>query len=124
MHIVITRPKEDSLHLMTKLKQLGHLVTHLPLIKIEKLKINKINLSNYKAVIFTSSNAIKFANLGKINLKLKCFCVGNATEFAAKKAGFINTYSSEGTVDSLTELISSKYVSSTLRLLLILLFST
>ncbi len=105
MHIVITRPKEDSLHLMTKLKQLGHLVTHLPLIKIEKLKINKINLSNYKAVIFTSSNAIKFANLGKINLKLKCFCVGNATEFAAKKAGFINTYSSEGTVDSLTELI-------------------
>ena len=32
-------------------------------------------------------------------------CVGSATEFTAKQAGFINTYSSEGTVDSLIELI-------------------
>ena len=105
MHIVITRPKEDSFYLIENLIKLGHIVTHLPVIKIEKLETKKINLLNYQAVIFTSSNAIKFANLGKINLKLKCFCVGNATEFAAKKAGFINTYCSEGTVDSLTELI-------------------
>ena len=42
-----------------------------------------------------------------INLtsKIKCYCVGEATEFTAKQAGFINTYSSEGTVDSLIELI-------------------
>ena len=33
------------------------------------------------------------------------FCVGKTTEFTAKQAGFINTYSSEGTVDSLIELI-------------------
>ena len=105
MHIVITRPKEDSLHLIERLKQLGHSVTHLPVIKIEKLKTNKINLSNYKAVIFTSSNAIKFLNIEKFDLKIKCFCVGSATEFTAKQAGFINTYSSEGTVDSLIELI-------------------
>ena len=52
MHIVITRPKEDSSHLIEKLKKLGHLVTHLPVIKIEKLKTNKINLENYKAIIF------------------------------------------------------------------------
>ena len=105
MHIVITRPKEDSLHLIERLKMLGHSVTYLPVIKIEKLKTNKINLSNYKAVIFTSSNAIKFINIEKFDLKIKCFCVGSATEFTAKQAGFINTYSSEGTVDSLIELI-------------------
>ena len=105
MHIVITRPKEDSLHLIERLKKLGHLVTHLPVIKIEKLNTNKINLSNYKAVIFTSSNSIKFLNIEKFDLKIKCFCVGSATEFTAKQAGFINTYSSEGTVDSLIELI-------------------
>ena len=105
MHIVITRPKEDSLHLIEKLKKLGHSVTHLPVIKIEKLKTNKINLENYKAVIFTSSNAIRFMNIEKFDLKIKCFCVGNVTEFTAKQAGFINTYSSEGTVDSLIELI-------------------
>jgi len=105
VHIIITRPKEDSLHLIERLKKLGHSVTHLPVIKIEKLKTNKINLANYKAVIFTSSNAIKFINIEKFDLKIKCFCVGSATEFTAKQAGFINTYSSEGTVDSLIELI-------------------
>ena len=105
MHIVITRPKEDSPHLIEKLKKLGHSVTHLPVIKIEKLKTNKINLENYKAVIFTSSNAIRFMNIEKFDLKIKCFCVGSTTEFTAKQAGFINTYSSEGTVDSLIELV-------------------
>ena len=105
MHIVITRPKEDSINLIEKLNHSGHLVTHLPVIKIEKLKTNKINLKNYEAIIFTSSNAIKFMNIEKFNFKIKCFCVGNSTELSAKRAGFINTYSSEGTVDSLIELI-------------------
>ena len=105
MHIVITRPKEDSLNLIAKLVNLGHSVTHLPVIKIEKLKTKKINLENYRAVIFTSSNAIRFMNIEKFDSKIKCFCVGNTTEFTAKQAGFINTYSSEGTVDSLIELI-------------------
>jgi len=105
VHIVITRPKEDSLYLIEKLIKLGHVATHLPVIKIEKLETEKINLTNYEAVVFTSSNAIRFMNIKKFNSKIKCFCVGNATEFTAKQAGFINTYSSEGTVDSLIELI-------------------
>jgi len=105
MHIAITRPKEDSLYLIEKLIKLGHIVTHLPLIRIEKLETEKINLTNYEAVVFTSSNAIRYMNIEKFNSKIKCFCVGNATEFTAKQAGFVNTYSSEGTVDSLIELI-------------------
>ena len=105
MHIIITRPKEDSSHLIEKLKKLGHVVTHLPVIKVEELKTKKINFQNYKAVIFTSSNAIKFLNVDKFDSKIKCYCVGKMTEFRAREAGFINTYSSEGTVDSLIELI-------------------
>ena len=105
MHIVITRPKEDSFQLIEKLNQLGHITTHLPVIKIEKLETKKINLKNYEGIIFTSSNAIRFINIEKFNLKIKCFCVGESTELTAKQAGFINTYSSGGTVDSLIELI-------------------
>jgi len=105
VHIVITRPKEDSIQLFEKLHKLGHITTHLPVIKIEKLETKKINLESYEAVIFTSSNAIRFMNIEKFNLKIKCFCVGESTEYTAKQAGFINTYSSEGTVDSLIELI-------------------
>jgi len=105
VHIVITRPKEDSLHLIENLIKLGNMVTHLPVIKVEKLKVKKIDLLSYQAVIFTSSNAIRFIDIEKFNSKIKCFCVGKATELTAKKFGFINTYSSEGTVDSLIELI-------------------
>ena len=105
MHIVITRPKEDSSNIIEKLIKSGHSVTHLPVIKIEKLDTKKINLQNYTAVIFTSSNAIRFMNIEKFNFKIKCFCVGRSTELTARQAGFINTFSSEGTVDSLIELI-------------------
>jgi len=105
VHIVITRPKEDSLYLIENLIKLGHEVTHLPVIKIEKLKTKKIDLLNYQAVIFTSSNGIRFIDIEKFNSKIKCFCVGRATELTAKQVGFVNTFTSEGTVNSLIELI-------------------
>jgi len=117
LHIVITRPKEDSLFLIERLKKLGHTVTDLPVIKIEELKTPKINFQNYKAVIFTSSNAIKFLNVDKFDSKIKCYCVGKTTEFTARKAGFINTYSSEGTVDSLIELIIRSFENKSGKLL-------
>ena len=117
MHIIITRPKEDSIFLIERLKKLGHTVTHLPVIKIEKLKTEKINFQNYKAVIFTSSNAIKFLNVDKFESKIKCYCVGKTTELAAKEAGFINTYSSEGTVNSLIELIIRSFENKSGKLL-------
>ena len=105
MHIVITRPKEDSLQLIERLIKLGHTVTHLPVIKVERLETKKINFQNYKAVIFTSANAVKFLNIDTFDSKIKCYCVGKTTESAARRMGFVNTYSSEGTVDSLIELI-------------------
>jgi len=117
LHIVITRPKEDSLFLIERLKKLGHTVTHLPVIKIEKLKTEKINFQNYRAVIFTSSNAIKFLNVDKFDSKIKCYCVGKTTEFKARQVGFINTYSSEGTVDSLIELIIRSFENKSGKLL-------
>ena len=117
MHIVITRPKEDSLFLIERLKKLGHTVTHLPVIKIEELKTEKINFQNYKAVIFTSSNAIKFLNVDKFDSKIKCYCVGKTTEFKARQVGFLNTYSSEGTVDSLIELIIRSFENKSGKLL-------
>jgi uroporphyrinogen-III synthase len=105
VHIIITRPKEESINLIDSLIKSGHLVTHLPVIKIKKLETQKINFQNYKAVIFTSGNAIKYMNIEKFDFKIKCFCVGTSTERIAKKFGFINTFSSEGTVDALIELI-------------------
>ena len=39
-----------------------------------------LNFSDYKGIIFTSANAIKFLNSKLIDKKINCFCVGNTTE--------------------------------------------
>ena len=38
MHILLTRPLEDSYELILRFQKLGHEVSHMPLIKIEKKK--------------------------------------------------------------------------------------
>ena len=71
MHIVITRPKEDSLYLLEKLIKLGHMGSHLPVIRIEKLKTEKINLTNYEAVVFTIEQMLPAIGQGVIALQCK-----------------------------------------------------
>ena len=41
MHILLTRPLEDSQDLILRFQNLGHQVSHMPVIKIEKKKIRK-----------------------------------------------------------------------------------
>ena len=43
MHILLTRPLEDCSDLIIKFKELGHTVSHLPLIKIKKMEYEEIN---------------------------------------------------------------------------------
>ena len=80
MHIIITRPIEDCLELIRNLKILNHTITHLPLINIKGIANKNNNFENYKGIIFTSSNAIKFLDTKNIPKKIYCFCVGDATE--------------------------------------------
>ncbi len=105
MHIIITRPIEDSLQLIENLKIFQHTITYLPLIKIKKILKKNINFNNYKGVIFTSANAIKFLDTKNIPKNINCFCVGEVTEKIAKKFGFYNAISAGGNVDTLIELI-------------------
>ena len=105
MHILLTRPLEDCAEMIIKFKSLGHLVSHLPLLRIEKVNYKKIYFSDYKAIIFTSANAIKFLDTKKIDKKILCFCVGSVTESKAKASGFQNVISAEGNVSNLKELV-------------------
>ena len=105
MHILLTRPLEDCHEMILKLKSLGHQVSHLPLININKLDYEHINFLDYKGIIFTSANAVKFLNLKNIDKNLLCFCVGTATEKKARSIGFQNVIAAEGNVENLKELI-------------------
>ena len=51
MHVLLTRPLEDSIELIKKFKDKGFTVSHLPLIKINKLDHPKLNSSEYKIII-------------------------------------------------------------------------
>ena len=67
MHILLTRPLEDCSEMIIKFKSLGHQVSHLPLLSINKIEYEQINFLDYKAIIFTSANAIKFLDLKNID---------------------------------------------------------
>ena len=105
MHVLLTRPLEDSIDLIKRFKDKGFTVSHLPLIKINKIDYPKLNSSEYKVIIFTSSNAIRNIDTKDFDKKSLCFCVGDATEKTAKQKGFHNTFSAGGNVKNLQELI-------------------
>ena len=101
MHILLTRPLEDCSEMIIKFQSLGHQVSHLPLLSVEKIIHDEIDFTDYDGIVFTSANAVKFLNHDEINKKIKCFCVGEATEKKARSFGFQNTIAAEGNVSKL-----------------------
>ena len=98
--------------MILKFQSLGHNVSHLPLISIEGIKYELLNYSDFRGIIFTSSNAIKFLDIKNIDKKTICFCVGSATEKKARSVGFQNIFAADGNVDNLKELILQNFNSS------------
>ena len=117
MHILLTRPLEDSHKLILKFQSLGHIVSNIPVISIEKVNYENLDFSKFNGIIFTSSNAIEHLEIKNINKRIDCFCVGNATEAMAKNAGFQNIYSASGNVNNLKEIILQNFESSKGKLL-------
>ena len=109
MHILFTRPLEDCHEMILKFQSLGHEVSHLPLINIEGLKYEPLNYSEFRGIIFTSTNAVKFLDIKNINKKIACFCVGSATEKKARSIGFQNVFAADGNVNNLKELILQNF---------------
>ena len=105
MHILLTRQLQDSKDLIQKFKSNGFKVSNLPLLEINKLDYDEIKNYNYNAIIFTSSNAIKFLNLKNIKKNILCFCVGSYTEKTARSNGFQNVIAADGNVRNLKELV-------------------
>ena len=109
MHILLTRPLEDCSDMIVRFKSLGHQVSHLPLLNIEKINFDEINFSEFKSIIFTSANAVKYLDTKEIDKKTLCFCVGSATEKKTRSLGFQNVVSASGSVENLKELILQNF---------------
>ena len=109
MHILLTRPLEDCFETIQRFKSLGNQVSHLPLLNIDKVNCDNLNFSDFKGIIFTSANAVKFLDVKMIDKNIICFCVGSATEKKAKSIGFQNIIAAEGNVKNLKELILQNF---------------
>jgi len=109
MHILLTRSLEDSYEIILKFQRLGHKVSHMPVIDIKKIDYENLKFSEFKGIIFTSSNAIKCLNVSSIDKNINCFCVGSVTERKARNVGFQNVYSADGNVNNLKELILQNF---------------
>jgi len=105
MHILLTRPLEDCKEMIFKFSNLGHEVSHLPLLNVEGVAHDHNSIKNYKGIVFTSANAIKYLNYKNLDKNCLCFCVGLATEKKARSIGFQNVIAAEGNVQNLKELI-------------------
>ena len=68
MNIILTRPLNDTENLMQELFNLGHKIIHVPTLKITSANLDPIDIKNYNALVFTSSNAVK--NLTVIGIKI------------------------------------------------------
>ena len=119
MHILFTRPIEDCHEMILKFQSMGHEISHLPLINIKGLTYETLNYSEFKGIIFTSANAVKFLDIKNINKKILCFCVGSITEKKARNVGFQNVFAADGNVNNLKELILLNFNSSEGKLLYI-----
>ena len=101
MHILFTRSLEDSKDLILRFNELGHKVSYMPVIQIKKVDHDVINFNDFKGLIFTSANSLKFINSKEVDKNIFCFCVGSATEKKALSLGFQNVISAEGNVRNL-----------------------
>ena len=105
MHILLTRNLNDSKDLIYKFKSNGFKVSNLQLLEIKKVNHKDLNSFTFSSIIFTSSNAIKFLDIKKINKEILCFCVGTTTEKTAREHGFQNVFAADGNVRNLKELV-------------------
>ena len=105
MNIILTRPLNDTENLMQELFNLGHKIIHIPTLKIKSANLQKIDIENFNALVFTSSNAVKNLSIKGEKKNIKCFCVGSVTEKIARLNGFTKTISASGNVNALKNLI-------------------
>lgn len=110
MHVVITRPEQDSAELKSRIEDHGCRVSLAPLLTIELQHISAGALVEAGAVIATSRNGLRAlarSDALAAALALPLFAVGPATSSMAASLGFRDIREGNGTATSLVPLIAA-----------------
>lgn len=96
--ILVTRPQPGASATAARLSAMGHRPVLLPLTRIVALPARDISTEGYDAVVFTSANGVRHAPGGLVAAigRQPVYCVGEATDEAARLAGYRHTRVAEG----------------------------
>jgi uroporphyrinogen-III synthase len=107
----VTRPEPEGGGTAALLRQRGHQVLWLPLLRIEPIANAQFGAGPWAGVLFTSANAVRaiaaHRRFGELANLAVC-TVGRRTQAAAAAAGFGSIMSADGDVNALAQLVASK----------------
>jgi uroporphyrinogen-III synthase len=104
MRVLITRPRADAESLAEALRERGIESLVAPLMSIEPID-TALDLAGIQALLFTSANGVRAFADRSAERALPVFAVGDASERAARDAGFARVESASGAVDDLARLV-------------------
>jgi uroporphyrinogen-III synthase len=111
VRLLVTRPEPEGGRTATLLRQRGHEVLWLPLMRIEPIANAEFGAGPWAAVLFTSANAVRaiaaHRRFGELSGLAAC-TVGRRTQAAAAAAGFVSVMSADGDVNALARLVASR----------------
>jgi uroporphyrinogen-III synthase len=95
MRIVVTRPAGQEQGLVERLTALGHEVVHVPLVEIESLGDDPIDLTDYDWLVLTSANGARELRRRMVGAPRRVAAIGRATADAFGGAHVIATVSTQ-----------------------------
>ena len=103
-HVIVTRPAGQERELVERLRAAGHTVTHVPLVAIEPLGDEPIDVEAYDWVVLTSANGARELRRRMRGVPARVAAIGRATADAFGGADVIAEVSTqEGLLAALPE---------------------
>ncbi|HEX6859699.1 MAG TPA: uroporphyrinogen-III synthase [Caulobacteraceae bacterium] len=104
----ITRAEPGASETAERVKAIGHKAIVAPLLQLERLPQSFIDLSDVRALAFTSANGVRAFAAASPERDFRIFCVGAATAAEAKANGFKSVLSGDGDVVALAGRIATR----------------
>ena len=95
MRLIVTRPAGQERELIARLEELGHDVVHCPLIRIEPLSDEPIDVASYDWVVVTSPNGARELQRRASGPMPRVAAIGQATADAMGHADLIASVSTQ-----------------------------
>lgn len=94
-HIVVTRPSGQAHELVDRLRAAGHEVTHVPLVAIEPMGDDPVDVGGYDWVVLTSANGARELRRRMRGTPRRVAAIGRATADAFGGADIVATTSTQ-----------------------------